>query len=123
MQRPLSFATALGTIVLALGCDRAYAINELWAKDAPVSKMTAQDFQIAEPVITKALDTGKEGQVFDWKNPDTSASGSITPLAEFKKDGMRCRSADFTINAGGKAGHSKWDLCKTSGRWKFLQGR
>ncbi len=101
----------------------ASAINEMFAKDAPVSRMTQEDFRIASEVMRKALDEGKDGQSYEWKNPATSASGTITPLARFEKDGMHCRGAAFSSEVKGAKGKSQWNLCKTSQGWKVLEGR
>ncbi len=123
MKRPaLRLAIAAATL-LALSSVPAHAINEMFAKDAPVSKMTADDFKIANDVFRKALDEGKDGQPYEWKNPATKASGTITPLASFEKNGMQCRGADFTSSAQGKKGRSSWNLCKTKDGWKVLDGR
>jgi surface antigen len=123
MSLPVVLRLALCGAALGLASSAAFAINDMWEKNAPVSRMTAKDFEIAEAVIYKALDAGKDGEVFEWKNPATSASGNITTLGRFEKNGMQCRVAAFTITAGGLTNRSKWALCKTSGRWKFLEGR
>jgi surface antigen len=95
----------------------------MFARDAPVARMTKEDFDVAGAVMRKALDEGQDGQVFPWNNPASSASGTITPLARFTRDGTECRGAAFTITAGGKTGSSRWNLCRTSGGWKVAEGR
>ena len=102
----------------------ARAINEgLFARDAPISRMTEEDFRIAGEVIRKALDEGQQGRPYEWKNPATGASGSITPGASFERGGIPCRAARFTIAAGGKTSTSAWNLCRTSEGWKVAEGR
>ena len=102
----------------------ARAINEgLFARDAPISRMTEEDFRIAGEVIRKALDEGQQGRPYEWKNPATGASGSITPGASFERGGIPCRAARFTIAAGGKSNASAWNLCKTSEGWKVTEGK
>lgn len=100
------------------------AINEgLFARDAPITRMTQEDFRIAGEVIRKALDEGQPGHPYEWKNPATGASGSITPGAAFERGGMPCRAARFTIAAGGKSNASAWNLCRTPEGWKVAEGR
>jgi len=100
------------------------AINEgLFARDAPITRMTQEDFRIAGEVIRKALDEGQPGRPYEWKNPATGASGSITPGASFERGGMPCRAARFTIAAGGKNSASAWNLCRTPEGWKVAEGR
>ena len=97
--------------------------NELFAKNAPITRMTEADFTIAGNVIRPALDEGRDGQRYDWRNPATSAAGSITPAAAFERQGMRCRNATFTITTRGETSQSEWTLCKTPAGWKVAEGR
>jgi surface antigen len=101
----------------------AFAINEMFAKDTAVSRMTQEDFDVAGKVMRKALDEGKDGQAYAWENAKTKASGTITPGAGFERNGMKCRGAAFTTNAGGKEGSSRWNLCRTPEGWKVLDGK
>ncbi len=110
-------------VVLLFAAGPVSAINEMFAKDTAVSKMSQEDFDAAAKVMRMALDEGKDGQVYEWSNAKTSAKGTITPLAGFEKNGMKCRGAAFTTTAGGKEGSSRWNLCKTSSGWKVLDGK
>ncbi len=74
-------------------------------------------------MIRKALDEGQQGRSYEWKNPATGASGSITPGASFERGGMPCRAARFSIAAGGKNSTSAWNLCRTPEGWKVAEGR
>lgn len=96
---------------------------QYWLKNAPVSRLTKQDFDIANPVVYRALDEGKEGQVYDWNNPGTGASGSVKLMSDpFSRENMMCRRAQFTIAAGGSSSVSTWMLCKLPEGWKFVDG-
>ena len=124
MERPASRRAALAAgCLLALACMPASAINEMFARDAPITRMTDDDFRVAGSVVRQALDEGKDGQAYEWKNPKTSAAGIVTPTATFEKQGMRCRGAKFTITAGGVSAQSAWNLCKTPEGWKVAEGR
>jgi len=116
-------AAGAAAALLALACGPALAINEMFAKDAPIARMKQADLDILTSVTRKALDEGKDGQAFDWKNSSTSASGTVTPLATFEKQGMHCRGAAFILSAGGVTARSQWNLCKTPQGWKVLEGR
>ena len=109
--------------VLALAAAPAAAINEMFAKDAPIAHSTDDDFRIANAVIREALDNGKENQAYEWKNDATSASGSVTPVNTFTRGGMTCRGATFVIAAGGRTSRTSWNLCKTPEGWKVAEGR
>lgn len=99
------------------------AANGYWLKDAPVGRMTKQDFDIANPVIHRALDEGRDGQVYEWKNPATGASGSITlRSAPMARNDTTCRRAQFMVSAGGLENVSTWTLCKLPDGWKAVDG-
>ena len=110
-------------VALTLASPAAHAANELFAKDAPITRMTKDDFEIAGAVMRKALDEGEDGRAYPWNNPATSASGTVTPLAPFTRQGLRCRGAAFTITTRGETSRSQWNLCRTAEGWKVAEGR
>jgi surface antigen len=101
----------------------AWAVNTMWAKDAPIAQLSGDDLKIALATMNKALDDGRDGEVRSWSNGATKASGTVTPGAPFERQGMRCRSARLTIDANGHASSSDWNLCRTPDGWKFAEGR
>lgn len=120
MQRA-PFRTAVAA--LALAAAPAFAINEMFAKDAPIARMTAQDLEIWSGAIRDALDRGHDGDSFNWSNPATKASGTIRVVASFERQGMSCRGAEFTNTARGETSRTAWNLCRTPQGWKFAEGR
>jgi surface antigen len=116
------FAAAAG-IAAVIAPPAALAINEMFAKDAPIARMTPQDVEIATTALRKALDEGRDGEPYRWSNPATSASGTITPLAAASRQGMPCRGVVFTLEAGGRSSRSAWDICRTPQGWKVAGGR
>ena len=100
----------------------AFAFNELWAKHAPITKMTDEDMKIAGAAIRKALDEGAEGQAYPWSNPATKASGTVTPVKSLVIGGRQCRKVDFETRAGDRSNRSSWNICKTKDGWKVASG-
>ena len=124
MTRHSTGAAALAAAVsAAFAAPAAFAINEMFARDAPITRMTQEDFDIAGAVMRKALDEGEQGHAYPWSNPATSASGTVTPLASFTREGMRCRGAAFSITTRGETSRSEWNLCRTPQGWKVAEGR
>lgn len=116
------FASCLA-LLLFLAITPGIGHAQYWLKNAPVTRMTKQDFDIANPVVYRALDEGKEGQVYDWSNPGTGASGSIKLMSgPFSRNDMMCRRAQFTVSAGGSSNVNTWMLCKLPEGWKFVDG-
>jgi surface antigen len=109
----------LSLAALIAACASCWAAESMyWQSNAPVGKMKEEDFKIANAVIQKALDEGKDGQTFKWENPATGASGSITPRKAFERNGTTCRKAKFFVSAGGLKNDSRWTLCKVPEGWK-----
>ena len=125
MRPPLPRLAAAATLALGLAAPGGFALafNELFAKDMPIARLTEEDLRIAGEAVRKALDTGRDGQPHPWKNPKTSASGTVVPLAAFEREGLRCRGVDLATTARGRTAESKWNVCKTPQGWKIAEGR
>lgn len=108
-------------LIAASSSSEAFAVNELFLARGPLGHLKKDDVTIARAEITKALETGQDGQTQTWSNPKTKASGTVKPTKTFTKDGMRCRAAEFTTSAGGQRGASTWTLCNTKEGWKVAQ--
>src|SRR3954464_10534731 len=93
---------------ILLACTQAFGINDMFAKDAPIAHMTAEDFEIAGAALRGALDAGRDGESFAWKNAATAASGTITLVDSFERQGMKCRGAAFVITARGETSKTGW---------------
>ncbi len=115
----------LGLVVAALMgtsfSSQSFAINALFAARGPLGHLKKSDVTIARTEIRAALETGADGHTHTWNNPETNASGTVTPTKTFTMQGWRCRSVDFTTQAGGERGASTWKLCKTKDGWKIVQ--
>ena len=109
--------------LLALAAADARAINEMFAKDAPLARMTAEDLRLAREALQRALDQGRDGEEFQWQNPGTSASGTVTPLSTFEKQGLKCRGLAFSLTARGETSRTGWNVCRTPDGWKVAEGR
>ncbi|HKO68189.1 MAG TPA: RT0821/Lpp0805 family surface protein [Burkholderiaceae bacterium] len=108
-------------LITALFSSQTFAANALFAARGPLGNLKKDDVEIARAAIRTALDSGPDGQAQTWSNPKTKASGTVKPTKTFSKDGMRCRTADFSTSAGGERGASTWNLCKTKEGWKVVQ--
>jgi surface antigen len=121
--RPLIACVAAAALVLLSSGRTALAINEMFADDAPISRMTQDDLRIAGEALRKALDSGRDDEVHEWKNPKTTASGTIVPARAFERQGMRCRGVKLSTTAQGRTSSTEWNVCKTPAGWKVAEGR
>lgn len=96
----------------------ASAQNVLFMKDAPYAHFTAEDHAIFNETLNDTLGHGAEGETRKWSNPKTRASGEMTPLKSFERDGRSCRTLSIKNKAKGLTGSAKYNFCKQdSGKW------
>ena len=70
---------------------------------------------------TQALESNKSGSGATWKNPDSGASGTITPTKTYEKAGRYCREYTQTINVGGKTEKGYGTACRQpDGAWEVI---
>jgi surface antigen len=89
-------------------------------KDTPVSEFNEEDLSLFEKAHKEALKNRADGDTVSWKNPDTGASGTITPLKTDRIGGRDCRLLRIVNSAGGRTGDSRFWYCKQpDGKWKI----
>lgn len=111
---------ALFALALALMSAPALASNIGFMKDAPLSKMKAEDVELLKGAIRQALADDADGEPQRWSNAKGAASGVVTPVNRFERDGMPCRRVEIANEAGGFSGRSTWDFCQgTDGVWRM----
>ncbi len=110
----------LSVALLLLGLNVPVAASNVqFLRDAPVAKMTKEDQALFRKALYAALEENADGAATRWENPDTQASGVLTPLSTFERDGMRCRRIEIANNIQGTSARSAFDLCRhPDGRWR-----
>lgn len=104
-------AIAIGTL---LGAGLGASIGQ---------SLDAADLNLHERTSQRALETASPGQALPWSNPETGASGSITPNNYYKTaSGQYCREYTQTINVGGRTEEGVGTACRQpDGSWKIVQ--
>jgi hypothetical protein len=71
----------------------------------------------------RALEVTRSGETVAWRNPDTGASGSVSPKPAFKNTrGEDCREFQQTISIGGQARVAYGTACRQpDGSWRIVQ--
>ncbi len=71
----------------------------------------------------QALETGRTGQNFPWNNPNSSASGNVTPKGYYQKpSGQYCREYTQSVNIGGRIEEAYGQACRQpDGTWKIAK--
>jgi surface antigen len=103
-------AIAAGTL---LGAMAGGSLGEsLDRADVAYHNRTAQD----------ALEHNRIGVASTWKNPDTGASGVVTPARTYVEQGRHCREYTQTIKVGGKIQEAYGKACRTpDGSWQIVE--
>lgn len=84
--------------------------------------LDAQDRHYQQQAYNKALEYNKSGDASAWKNPDSQASGAITPKATYRDDnGHYCREFTQKINIGSKTEEAVGKACRhPDGSWVIV---
>lgn len=71
----------------------------------------------------RALESGQPGQAFPWNNPNSQASGVVTPGTYYQQgNGQFCREFSQNINIGGQTERAYGTACRQSdGSWKIVE--
>jgi surface antigen len=115
------FRPAAVALLLVAASAAGAQSNLRFLKDAPIEKMTREDLAILLKASNDTLSRNADGETSGWTNPKTGASGTVTPLRTFTRQGMKCREARYTNHAGGFNGDGTYTLCRVaSGDWKLV---
>lgn len=107
---------------LALQCAGAYAINYDFMHQSPATYFTEEDHAIANAKALEILESGTDGETYEWRNEATGNHGTYTIRKTVEKDGQRCRSVTV-YDAGGPAEMTTThSACRgPDGEWKILR--
>lgn len=71
---------------------------------------------------SQALEYNRVGTTSSWKNPDSGASGNITPTRTYDSGGRYCREYNQNIQVGGKTQRGHGTACRNpDGTWEIVK--
>lgn len=87
------------------------------------SSLDRADLTYYNQASQQALETGPSGQALPWNNPDSGASGSVTPSKYYQTSGGQyCREYTQTIQVGGKSQQGVGTACRNEdGTWQIKE--
>jgi surface antigen len=89
-------------------------------KDAPMTRLNAEETQAFSKVIINALDQGPEGTTVEWKAPKTQFTSKITPGKSTSEGKRQCREVVIESEAKDRFQRGTYSFCKAaSGQWQF----
>jgi surface antigen len=106
-------------VVLLVASTAAAAAGLGFLGKGPAAKFNDADHDLFRGALGKALATDTIGTPVKWKNPDTAASGEITPQKTFEDGGAPCRTLRVVSRYGTLESDGVYSLCKRQGRWQL----
>jgi surface antigen len=84
------------------------------------NKLDDRDKEMAAKAAQQAFENNHAGTPSTWQNPDSGASGTITPTRTYQiEDGQYCREYTQEILVGGEKHQSHGTACRQpDGSWK-----
>jgi surface antigen len=113
-----------GYLLLALAAFAApaSAINMSGFRDAPVTRLSADEVTQFRAVVMKTLDSAPDGTTVEWKAPKTQFVSRITPLKSFSEGKRSCRDATIESESRDRFERGTYSFCKAgSGDWGFAK--
>jgi surface antigen len=94
------------------------------AGNAIGAQLDERDRLLLGQTTQQTLESGPDGSIGSWKNPNTGNSGTITPTqTHMSATGTPCREFVQTIYIGGKPQEAYGTACRQAdGSWKIQQG-
>ena len=109
----------LASMLLLAACT-AWALNMNGFKDAPITRLSAEEVKEFRAAVTKVLDDGKDGATVEWKAPKTKFVSKITPQKTFADGKLKCREATIESDSHDRFQRGLYTFCKSQkGDWQF----
>ena len=108
----------LTLVVLAVP---AWALNMSGFRDAPLTRLTAEELKTFREFVMKTLDDTPDGTLVEWKAPKTQFVSKITPLKTYTGK-VPCRDASIESDARDRFQRGRYTFCKQeNGEWQFAR--
>lgn len=98
----------------------AWALNMSGFRDAPITRLNADEVKEFRAAVSKALDDTADGATVEWKAPKTRFVSKITPQKTFNEGKAKCREATIESDAHDRFQRGIYTFCKgEKGDWQF----
>jgi surface antigen len=105
---------------LSVSLNPAWAVNMNVLKDAPVTRLNAEEVKAFRAAVIKTLDSGADGATVEWKAPKTKFVSKITPQKSFADGKLKCREATIESDSHDRLQRGLYTFCKgEKGEWQF----
>ena len=98
----------------------AWAVNMNVFKDAPITRLNADEVKEFRATVIKTLDSGADGATVEWKAPKTKFVSKITPQKSFAEGKSKCRETTIESDSHDRFQRGLYTFCKgEKGDWQF----
>jgi surface antigen len=97
----------------------AWALNESFLKDAPVSRLSEGEFKAFWAFVMKTLDTTPDGKTVEWKATQTTFTSKLTPQKTFTDGALKCRELTIDSDSRDRQMRGRYAFCKKGKDWEF----
>lgn len=92
-----------------------------WVGSEVGKSLDRADIAYMNQTTQRSLETSRTGAASSWTNPDSGASGTVTPTRTVEKSGTVCREYTQTVTIGGKTEEAVGTACRQAdGSWKIV---
>ncbi len=87
------------------------------------NRMDVGDQREANRATQSALESAPSGTTTNWRNPDSSNSGTTTPTRTYQaQNGQYCREYEQTVTIGDETQAAYGTACRQpDGKWQVVQ--
>ena len=113
---------ACGAALIAGFAGPALALGpQVGLNDTPGARFNNDDLALMKARIDQGLKADKEGEVLEWKNDKTGASGSVVPMNHLTWNGLECRRLRISNAYAELKAQGVYKFCqKPPGKWKLV---
>jgi surface antigen len=105
---------------LSVSLNPAWAVNMNVLKDAPVTRLNADEVKEFRATVIRTLESGADGATVEWKAPKTRFVSRITPQKSFTDGKAKCREATIESDSHDRFQRGLYTFCKSGkGDWQF----
>lgn len=97
----------------------AWAQNDAFLKDAPVSRLSEDEFKVFWAFTMETLDTTPDGETVEWKAAKTAFTSKLTTRKTFTDGGLKCREMTIDSDSGDRQMRGLYGFCKKGKDWEF----
>jgi surface antigen len=118
IKKRLFFITSITMVLLSTS---TFAAHWDFLQYDPLRFLTESDWKLSNETFVKAFNDNPDGVTSTWHNPETGASGTVTPLSSYQNDkDEQCRKVVTEDRVKSFENEYTFDACRSAdGNWRI----